>query len=321
MARRRKSGPAMPALPWRRRLLRLVRLALLNRFTLMVALPGLGLLIIWMRFVEANRLTVRLEEVPVSSLECARPSRRVRVLHLSDLHLTSEQSLLRLQDAIEKGLRQRPDLAVITGDTCLPQDERLVAVAETYFAYLRSVVPTFACLGNHDVAVDDIRNPPGRFAKTRPSERLLAVYGASGVRLLRNESSELIVNGVPVTVAGLEDLWTGHPRPEGCLRARGESGVRRLTLLLSHNPDSLEQCGLQAFGWDVMFSGHTHGGQFRFPLTRWCPFAPVENGAHAAKGLYDVGRGQWLSVTSGVGNYLEMRLNCLPEATVVDIVP
>lgn len=316
-----KHEQAKTARPWHKRMLRILRGYFLNRFMVMVILPGIGLMTIWMRFVEANRLSVRLEKIPAATLGATKPARRLRVMHLTDLHLTSETAVLRLQDAIEKGLKEQPDVAVITGDTCLPPTEELQLAVESYFAYLRSVVPTFACIGNHDVAIDNPKRPPQRKAKTRPCERLLAIYGAAGIKVLRNQSAELIVNGTPIAMAGLDDLWTAHPKPQLCLRRKDDDQPRRLTLLLAHNPDALEECQLREYGWDVMFSGHTHGGQFRFPFTRWCPFAPVDHGEFAAKGLYDVGGGQWLSVSAGVGNYLEMRLNCLPEVTIVDVEP
>ncbi|MGC2545076.1 MAG: hypothetical protein WA426_04470, partial [Silvibacterium sp.] len=64
---------------------------------------------------------------------------------------------------------------------------------------------------------------------------------------------------------------------------------------------------------DLMLSGHTHGGQVRFPFMP--PFHLPPLGKNYVEGLFRLGRTQ-LYVNRGIGTVdLPFRLNCPPEIT------
>jgi hypothetical protein len=88
----------------------------------------------------------------------------------------------------------------------------------------------------------------------------------------------------------------------------------RLVLLLAHNPDSKEEVANRP--WDLMLSGHTHGGQLRIPAVG-APFAPVRDHRYVA-GLLPW-RDRWIHVTRGVGNLHGLRLNCRPEISLLSV--
>lgn len=296
-------------------LLRLIKRLFFNRCFVMLILPSFGLLAIWIHQIEPNRIMLRLEVISCKDLRSKPLKRKLRIMHISDLHITSEKALLRFQDAVEKGLQFSPDLVFITGDTCIPVDkkervdEKMLTVADAYFATLRRAVPTFACLGNHDYITRTDKH----------DMRIVNMLKRSGIELLVNGKKELIVNGSKIVIAGLSDYESQRIKPAACLEKRSDNAERPFTILMSHNHDSL--FAIDDYEWDLMLSGHTHGGQFRFPFTRWCPFAPVVHMEYAAKGLYALKDSRWLSVTSGVGNYMEIRFNCFPEVTIIDIEP
>ena len=105
------------------------------------------------------------------------------------------------------------------------------------------------------------------------------------------------------------DLWSGEIEA-----ARAFSGVdpRAPTVLLAHNPDSKDELG--AYPWDLMLSGHTHGGQVIVPFDG-PRFAPVEDKRYVA-GLKPWGTRQ-IHVTRGVGNIGGVRFRCRPEVSLV----
>jgi len=250
-------------------------------------------------FLEATHRLVEGLELP----------RTLRVLHVSDLHVFDEASFVFARDSLRYGLNEAPDLVFLTGDFITG----LVYQPGDYAALLRSVssvVPVYACLGNHDGG-SWVRGRLGR-DPGRDVEKLLA---QGGVQLLRNERVSLEYSH-GIEVAGLGDLWAGECAPERCLGrldARKNKGIP--LILLSHNPDS--KAKVAEYAWDLMLSGHTHGGQFRVPLTRWRPFLPVEDSRIAA-GLYRW-QGRHIHVTRGVGNLHGLRFLCRPEISMLEL--
>ena len=97
---------------------------------------------------EAQWLEVLEKEIQLKHLH---PKANIRVLHLSDLHLSEAVSLKYLENALKLGLDQSPDLCIITGDfiTDRPGAEKILEYGKL-LGHFAAKVPTFACLGNHD---------------------------------------------------------------------------------------------------------------------------------------------------------------------------
>jgi predicted MPP superfamily phosphohydrolase len=89
------------------------------------------------------------------------------------------------------------------------------------------------------------------------------------------------------------------------------------TLMLSHNPDSVDQIGWTGMtGW--ILSGHTHGGQCRLPLIP-PPITNLKNRRYVA-GEYDLHDGRRLYVSRGVGYVTRLRFCVRPEVTLFRLV-
>ncbi|MBP5639409.1 MAG: metallophosphoesterase [Victivallales bacterium] len=284
-----------------------------NKYIIMFTLPIFGLIIMWCHYVEPNRIILRNEVIYASEFcKGIVVKKRIRILHLSDFHLGTKASILRLQESIERGLKQNPDLVFITGDISIPSNPDLQEVVMSYLSYMAHAIPTFACLGNHDY-----------YKESRvPIKDVIDMYKHCGVWLMKDEARGFIINGNSIYISGLTDFVYGAYRPDSCMKRLGyydERPVKPLTFVLSHNADSMYS--LKIYNWDVMFSGHTHAGQFRVPFTHYCPAAPVKHKQYADRGLYRLENNRFLNVSAGIGNYLELRLNCYPEITIVDILP
>ncbi|HAE10388.1 MAG TPA: hypothetical protein DCG39_01970 [Opitutae bacterium] len=260
---------------------------------------------------EANWLETTTKTVTLKRL---RKGAKIRILHLSDLHRSGTVSIEDLDSALEEGIRRSPDLMLITGDfiTGKLQDEQFRELGDC-LARHASKVPSFACLGNHDGG----NWAQGNGGYDSPN-RVKAMLGSAKVNLLENRSMPIFVKGCPIVLAGLGDYWNEDCRPQGCLRPVNPkaSPPRDPTLLLCHNPDAKGL--LDGFQWDLMLSGHTHGGQFRVPFLGYAPFAPVKDRS-MVEGLHSW-RGRQVHVTRGVGNLFGVRLNCRPEVSILDLV-
>lgn len=111
---------------------------------------------------------------------------------------------------------------------------------------------------------------------------------------------------------GVGDLWAGSVRYEQATEAIPPDSP---ILLLSHNPDVIEQ--IRDPRILIQFSGHTHGGQIRLPFVGALK-VPSRFGNRYARGL--IGNGNHLLyVSSGICSMKHVRFLCPPEVTWVEI--
>jgi len=250
------------------------------------------------RWLEATERRVRLPRAPLAS--------PIRVLHLADLHASLVVPMSLIQNAITLGLNERPDLICLTGDFITFRYDFDSRAYVNALKRLSAVAPTFAVLGNHD---------GGSWARYRRGnsdhtfvERMLE---EGGVRLLHNRSERVVVRNERLTLVGVGDLWSQEI--DGCKAFAGVQSEEPV-VLLAHNPDSKDS--LRLFPWDLMLSGHTHGGQVivTFDGAR---YAPVADKRYIA-GLKPWGWRQ-IHVTRGVGNVGGVRFRCRPEVSSLSI--
>ncbi len=256
------------------------------------------------RWIEPNWLEVTTRPV---ALKRPLPSGPIRLLHLSDLHASSVVPVSAIEHAITLGLAERPDVICITGDFITQREEHPRGEYVRALRRLSAAAPTYAVLGNHDGGLWSAKD--GGYGDHRVVARILE---ESGIELLHNRSTVVSIRGDSIVLAGVGDLWS-----EEIDAPRAFSGVggERNIVLLAHNPDSKD--ALDAFPWDLMLSGHTHGGQVIVPLIG-PPFVPVTDRRYVA-GLKPWGERQ-IHVTRGVGNIRGVRFLCRPEASLLLLV-
>ncbi|ALG68415.1 phosphodiesterase YaeI [Beggiatoa leptomitoformis] len=266
-------------------------------------ISGLG----YSYFIEPRWLKVSLQTIP-----CDMPAMQpITVLHLSDFHASNAASLDLIEKACALAVQIPADCICLTGDyisTHLTDAKRYSDILHR----LSNHAPTVACLGNHDGGEWAIEHHG--YANT---DEVRALLQTAGIRLLHNQAMQLTVSQQVINLVGLGDVWAGECDPQKAFKAFAElSPQRRLTILLSHNPDTKDF--LMDYPWDLLLCGHTHGGQFVIPLTNSAPFAPVLDKAYVY-GVYPLGK-RHLHITSGVGNLYGLRFNCRPEISVLHLV-
>ena len=259
---------------------------------------------------EAQWIDAKLKTVVLNRMS---KNTKIKVLHLSDLHFSGVVPLSYLEKALKLGFADNPDFAVITGDfvTDMPAKEELAKYEALLKKFARKR-PVFACLGNHDGGAWAAKN--GGFPTDETVRTMLA---RAGVLVLQNKKKEIHIRGQRIDVVGLGDLWSQQCLPNQCLQklAFGKRPKRNPILLLNHNPDAKEV--LASYDWDLMLSGHTHGGQLIIPFENYAPFAPVKDRSFT-HGL-QAWKGRVIHISRGVGNAYGVRLNCRPEVTMLEI--
>lgn len=279
--------------------------------------------------IEVRAFTVRQVDVPVLP-----PGHRdIRVLHVSDLHLTPRQA--HKLAWIESLGRLEPDLVVNTGDNIAHPDS--VQPLLDAFGRLRDVPGVFV-FGSNDYFAPSMRNPVryllpddgtrNTHTPQLPWKDLRAELVDSGWLDLTNTREELTVDGTRIAFAGVDDPHLGYddlaavagPAPRDADLRVGVTHAPYLRVLDQYAAD----------GYDLTIAGHTHGGQLCLPVVG----ALVTNcdlDTGRAKGLHrhpkdsrpgDPGS-SWLHVSAGAGTspYAPVRFCCRPEATLLTLRP
>jgi predicted MPP superfamily phosphohydrolase len=238
----------------------------------------------------AESIQVRHNDVACKKV----PSRfeGLTLLHISDLHVDmSEGAMRRLAELLPE---MRYDVCVLTGDyrgpTFGPFDAALEGVA-----VLRSRLhdPIYGVLGNHDT----IRMVPG--------------LEEMGIRMLLNECESIGLGDQCIYLAGIDDAH--YYRVDNIEKAAEQIPQDGFAILLSHTPEVYRQAAHA--GFDLLLSGHTHGGQICLPGS-----IPITLSAALPRGM---GSGAWTYqdmvgyTSTGAGTAIvAVRLNCLPEITL-----
>jgi uncharacterized protein len=268
-------------------------------------------------FVERTWFVLRTHRVP-----CLPPGAApVRVLHISDLHFRPGQE--RKRRFLARCAAAKPDLVIGTGDYL-----GSAAVAPAVDAATQIVPKTAALyvLGSNDyyasrptnwfkylIGPSNRKKPKG---KLLPWRDLVAGLEGKGWRLINNTATSVTLDGLgSVDVVGLDDP---HLRRHD-LRVASARVDQPFRFAVVHSPDAA--LDLAKLGYDLIFCGHTHGGQVRIPGYG----ALVTNSTlprQMARGVHRLD-GAWLHVSAGMGTspYAPFRFACRPEACLLELVP
>ncbi len=269
--------------------------------TVGLAVAGSGL---YVRVIEPYWLTIGRHTVRLGLKGDSPP---LKILHLSDLHLSHVVSLGFISEAIRLGLSLQPDLICLTGDFITRGYAALDGYAEV-LKPLAASAPTFACLGNHDGGIWAARR-----RGHADTNRVREVLSKAGATLLHNSARTVRLGDRAFRLVGLGDVWAGEMQPMIAFATSAPSADA--TIVLSHNPNTKDY--MKAYAWDLLLSGHTHGGQVKLPFIG-APVSSVRD-KRFLEGLHEW-EGRWVHVTRGVGNLYGVRFNCPPEVSLITLV-
>ncbi len=229
----------------------------------------------------------------------------IKIAFLSDLHGEDYDECL---DEVKKFA---PHLVIFGGDTI---DERIPwkAGLEALKTFT-SLFPVYYVPGNHEV-------------ETMRYDLVKRAAKATGVKMLDGKKSILTIGGSRLLLCGVEDPLCGERIHETQLKKAAEAAeaaeaFHGCSILITHRPERVEEYQDTAF--DLVLTGHAHGGQWRFPFLKDGFLAP-DAGLFPkyTGGLYDLG-GTNLLVSRGlaVRNTRVPRIGNPPELCLITLAP
>ncbi len=206
-----------------------------------------------------NRLTVRNYHINTEKISSGK---EITVVLLADLHcnIYGRQQ----QELIQLILKQDPDLIILCGDIFDDRKEM-----QNSILLLQGIknIPSFYVTGNHEYWSEKVRI-------------FKEISQANGVTVLSDSYEKITVKDSNLIIAGIEDPEkkayqdSSYEQEKEMDRAfnkiKDDTGI--LKILAAHRPERINS--YKKYNFDLILSGHTHGGQFRIPLLVNGIFAP-----------------------------------------------
>ena len=226
----------------------------------------------------------------------------VKIALITDLH--NYIYSIDQQPLISKIADMQPDLICLAGD--ITDGIRPMQGTELLLEGILPIAPCLYVTGNHEY-----------WDHYEPTFAMLEHYG---IPILRNESIEMKIKGQSFILYGIDDPHYSRPWDfdkflTNWMPPKDDS----YTILLSHRPDPIEF--FARYGFDLVLSGHTHGGQVRIPFFANGLFAPDQGWfPKYAGGLYTV-ENTTLIISRGLAHYPQLpRVFNPPEVVEVRLM-
>jgi len=277
------------------------------------AIPFLGMLY----GITKGKYNFKVRNIKLSFKNLPKVFNGLKLVHISDIHSGSFDSIEDVQRGINMVNEQNADIVFFTGDL-VNNDSREIEPYIKIFKTLKSKYGLYSCLGNHDYG--DYKHWPSAKAKRDNLELLKQHHKEIGFKLLNNNNFIIEKDNQKLAIIGVEN-WGKPPFPQhGNLDlALNDVDAADFKILMSHDPTHWDYKVLKhSTNIDLTLSGHTHGMQFgvEIPGYKW---SPIKYFYPRWAGLYKQAN-QYLYVNRGFG-FLGFpgRVGIWPEITVIEL--
>lgn len=266
--------------------------------SLVLTAPGIPT---WLSRVPGNQvLSITVAEKQLAIPRLAPRHDGLRIVHLSDLHMSGRITKPYFEAVVDEVNAARPDLVAVTGDI-IERTSCIDWIPDT-LGRLRAPGGVYYVLGNHDKKVD--------------VDGLHQALKAAGLIHVGGKCHAVTINDTQLIVAGNELPWFEPAADLSNSPSRDVEGLP-LRVVLAHSPDQFVWA--QENEVDLVLAGHNHGGQVRVPLLG-AILSPSLYGVRYAAGAFRSGD-TVLHVSRGTSCLTPLRLNCPPEIAVLILRP
>src|ERR1035437_3791210 len=219
----------------------------------------LGLLVFFILYVPTRIIfdyyAVSIRNVVLTKQGLNPALNNFRLVLISDLHADRHTDSKRFGNYIDKVNNLKPDLVLIGGDM-ISGNPQYIDTAAVYVGKIKSKYGVFSCRGDHDYWA---YRPDMQKSVTAITETM----GKHNVPMLHNQNKTLDINGARILITFVTYTYPDKIDP---LELNNLLNVKKedLNLLLLHQPEGGIPEKAADKNYDLMLSGHTHGGQITF---------------------------------------------------------
>jgi len=280
------------------------------------------LVVVYATLVERFWFAIRRADLAI----LPKGAKEITILHISDIHMAPWQR--RKQQWIKKLAALKPDFVINTGDN-LGHSKAIPSVL-TSLSDLNQISGVFVN-GSNDMFAPSVRNPFTYFSSPSkahpPSHQKLetsllnSAFTDKGWINLNNATAKLLINGVRLSFIGTDDA---HENLADLSNLK-PLATSDLVIGVTHAPYLTVLSELNQKGAELIFAGHTHGGQVCWPFTGRALVTNCDLPTRYARGLAQLelqpGKKFWLNVCAGLGNsiFAPIRFACRPEIRLVTL--
>lgn len=214
----------------------------------------------------------------------------VKLIVLSDLHSNhygeNQEKLIGLIK------EQKPNVVLLVGD--IVDDILPIEYAQEFLVQIAKLYPVYYVTGNHEYY-------------TRKGEAIKQMIQSYGITVLSGETVPFSYYDTHLQVSGIDDPLFEDITFQLMNAAQTQKTIPSVKILLAHRPEHIEE--YLNFDFDIILSGHAHGGQWRIPGIINGVYAPGQGiFPKYAGGHYDMGTTQFY-----VSRGLETQKNTVPR--------
>ncbi len=187
---------------------------------------------------------MKVVDYPVESREITEPITIVLVTDLHSCRYGKEQKTL-----IDSVAQQEPDVVLLCGD--IFDDNLAHEKALTFVKAMAEEYPTYYVSGNHEYWSNEM-------------DEIKEMVWRAGATVLAGQCDTIEVNGQKISICGVDDpTEIGENAMLEQLKTAAELREDCFSILMAHRPELIEE--YLPYEFDLIVSGHAHGGQWRIP--------------------------------------------------------
>ena len=241
-----------------------------------------------------------------------------QITHISDIHCGSLDDKNAIAYAVDLINEQESEVILFTGDLVNDRAEE-INVWKDQFSKLTAKDGVFSVLGNHDYG--DYVRWNSQTERAQNFEKLKALQGEMGWKLLLNESHRIEKDGAHIHLVGVENWGEGGFIKAGDInKAAASVSTADFKIVMSHDPSHWSaQLLSHPKNFQLTLSGHTHGMQFGIEIPGLIKWSPVKYRYEHWAGIYEHGK-KVINVNRGFGFIgYPGRVGIWPEISVITL--